>query len=471
MSYRNPKQVVDTQSGQHIRDMMKSVTGAAVNFIKADQAKLKKRQKENVERQQYLNEANGRYANAVNAADIKNAGTDWSGGLAGALKRHSELIAQRRDDPLGFSLMDAKELSYLQTLPTTIKEQSVQTEARMQGYTAAISKPMGTYGALGMFSNPEEYEQTNVEGQVGTTAGKSIGEYGFDRELGIGNAKVKSYRSDGTEIGTDANRNFDLPIVPDPTKDFQAISVILKKSGIKENQYKKNENGTPFTVLKRVKVEGGDDYSVEVQPVDMKTLMRQVRAQTDSYVESLDVQQAIRLRNNKALGLTDKTTSIVERVGNLIQNKVDLGAIGEILDPDKSTWTKNARGQVIDPELEKTKIAIARLYIQENDLGKDKEGRRINDKTRIKIQDKNSSFLSAIKNFSPEIETGAGKIWELRGEGDDRYYFLPAPKDSNNMQKAGTKDRTINYYIYPKGVKTINEINMRAGMMKVRTNN
>ena len=460
MSYRNPKQVVDTQSGQHVRDMMKSVTGDAVNFIKTNQAKLKKRQKENVERQQYLNEANGRYANAVNAADIKNAGTDWSGGLAGALKRHSELIAQRRDDPLGFSLMDAKELSYLQTLPTTIKEQSVQTEARMQGYNDSMAKGMGNYGGLDMFGNPEEYEQTNVEGQVGTTSGKSIGEYSFNRELGIGNAKVTSYRSDGTEIGTDANRNFNLPIVPDPTKDFQAISVILKKSGIEENQYKKNENGTKFTVLKRSPVEGGDNYSVEVQPVDMKYLMRQVRAQTDSYVESLDVQGAIRLVNNKARDLKDK-----------IPGMEFLGDVGNIVDPDKSTWTKNAQGQVIDPELERTKIAVARLYIRENDLGKEREIRRINDKKRTKIKNTESSFLGAIKNFSPEIETGAGKIWELKGEGDDRYYFLPAPTDSDGMQKAGTKDRKINYYIYPKGVKTINEINMRAGMMKVRTNN
>ena len=460
MSYRNPKQVVDTQSGQHVRDMMKSVTGDAVNFIKTNQAKLKQRQKENVERQQYLNEANGRYANAVNAADIKNSGTDWQPALAGALKRHSELIAQRRDNPLGFSLIDAKELSYLQTLPTTIKEQSVQTEARMQGYNDSMAKGMGDYGGLDMFGKPEEYEQTNVEGQVGTTSGKSIGGYSFNRELGIGNAKVTSYRSDGTEIGTDANRNFDLPIVPDPTKDFQEISVILKKSGIKENQYKKNENGTKSTVLKRVKVEGGDDYSVEVQPVDMKSLMEQVRAQTDSYVESLEVQGAIRLVNNKARDLKDK-----------IPGMEFLGDVGNIVDPDKSTWTKNAQGQVIDPELERTKIAVARLYIRENNLGKDREIRRINDKKRVKIQNKNSSFLGAIKNFSPEIETGAGKIWELRGEGDDRYYFLPAPKDSEGMQKAGTKDRRINYYIYPKGVKTINEINMRAGMMKVKTTN
>ena len=44
MSYRNPKQVVDTQSGQHIRNMMKTVTESAVNVIKTRQAALEKRQ-------------------------------------------------------------------------------------------------------------------------------------------------------------------------------------------------------------------------------------------------------------------------------------------------------------------------------------------------------------------------------------------------------------------------------------------
>ena len=46
MSYRNPKQVVDIQSGQYVRDMLKSVTSSAVGAIKAQQAKEEKRQKE-----------------------------------------------------------------------------------------------------------------------------------------------------------------------------------------------------------------------------------------------------------------------------------------------------------------------------------------------------------------------------------------------------------------------------------------
>jgi hypothetical protein len=463
MSYRNPQQVIDTQSGQHIRNMMKTVTDTAVNVIKTNQAALRKREKENVENQQQLLIEQGRYANAVDAADIKNAGTDWQTGLELAKKRHAELVKKRNEDPLNFSQMDAKELSFYQTLPATIKAQSIETEAKMQTYNGAMAKVVGEYGALDKFADPKEYEQMNTEGRVGLTGGKSIGSVTFDRELGIGNAKVTSYRLDGTEIGTDANRNFDPPIVPDPTKDFEKISQILNKTNIKENQYKKNENGTPAIVLKRVKVEGGDDYSVEVQQVDMEDLIRKVRSHTDIYVESLSVQRAIRLRNNKAADLVPETKILMGGFG-----RIGLGEAGNIVDPDKSTWDRNAQGEIIDPESERTKIAIAKLYIKENGLGQEKVVRRINDKKRAKIQNKESSFKSAIDNFAPEIDAGSKGVWELKGEGDDRYYFLPAPVDKDGIQKAGTKDRKIPYYIYPDGEKKINEIGLRAGMLKVK---
>ena len=460
MSYRNPQQVIDTQSGQHIRNMMKTVTDTAVNVIKTNQAALRKREKENVENQQRLLTEQGRYANAVDAADIRNAGTDWQPGLELAKERHAALIKKRNEDPLNFSQMDAKELSFYQTLPTRIKTQSIETEAKMQTYNGAMTKVVGEYGALDKFANPKEYEQMNTEGRVGLTGGKSVGSITFDRELGIGNAKVTSYRLDGTEIGTDANRNFDPPIVPDPTKDFQAISVKLNKTNIKENQYKKNENGTPAIVVRRVKSEGGDDYNQEYEQVDMEGLIKKVRAHTDIYVRSLSVQGAIRLRNNKAADLVDT-----------IPGMGMLGKAGNIVDPDKSTWDRNAQGEIVDPELERTQIAIARLYIKENGLGQERKGRRINDKKRAVIQNKESSFKSAINNFAPEIDAGSRGIWELRGEGDDRYYFLPAPVDKDGMQKAGTTSRKINYYIYPNGVKTVNEINLRAGMLKVKDSN
>ena len=54
MSYRNPQQIVDTQSGQHIQNMLKQVTGAATGTIKTIQAKYRQREKENIAEQQQI---------------------------------------------------------------------------------------------------------------------------------------------------------------------------------------------------------------------------------------------------------------------------------------------------------------------------------------------------------------------------------------------------------------------------------
>ena len=455
MSYRNPKQVIDTQSGQHIRDMMKTVTGATINVLKTQQAELKKREKENVERQQKINAEQGAYANAVNAADIKNSGTDWSPTLEKALKIHATLIAKRNDDPLNWSAMDAKELSYWQTLPTTIKTQSVQTEAKMQTYNEAMAKTVGQYGALDKFADPREYEQINIEGQVGLTGGKSIGNAYFDRELGIGNAKVTSYRLDGKEIGTDANRDFDPPIVPDPTKDFEAIKVKLNKAGIQENKYKKNANGTRVVEVQRVPVKDGDDFSQETNPVDMEYLMKVVRAETDPYVYSLGAQRAIRLVNNKALDLKDT-----------IPGMGMLGEVGNLVDPNKSIWIKNNQGEIIDPELERTYIAVARLYIKENGLDKPYLGKRIEDKAVPTVQ--KTSYQEAIDKLAPSIKVSAKDTWVLKGEGDNRYYELPAPKDSKRMDIG--KAKTVNVFLFDKDGKKIgkNILEMRSQMVSVK---
>lgn len=455
MSYRNPKQVIDTQSGQHIRDMMKTVTGATINVLKTQQAELRKREKENVERQQKLNAAQGAYANAVNAADIKNSGTDWSPTLEKALKRHATLIAKRNDDPLNWSVMDGKELSYWQTLPATIKAQSVQTEAKMQTYNESMVKPFGSYGGNDKFAIPAGYEQINIEGQVGLTGGKSIGNAYFDRELGIGNAKVTSYRLDGKEIGTDANRDFETPIVPDPTKDFEAITVKLNKAGIQENKYKKDADGIRVVEVQRGTAEGGNGFSQETNPVDMEYLMKVVRAETDPYVYSLGTQRAIRLVNNQALDLVDEMPGWGK-----------LGKDGDIVDPDKSIWIKNNKGEIIDPELERTYIAAARLYIKENNLDKPYLGKRIEDKAVPTVQ--KTSYQEAIDKLAPNIKVSAKDTWVLKGEGDNRYYELPAPKDSKNMDIG--EPQKVNVFLFDESGKKIgkNILEMRSQMVSVK---
>jgi len=193
--------------------------------------------------------------------------------------------------------------------------------------------------------------------------------------------------------------------------------------------------------------------------------MRDVRAQTDSYIESLSPQEAIRLRNNQMLQYVDEKKTKM-KVGIFGSGAIDLGQVGNIVDPDKSTWIKNAQGQVIDPDLETTKIAYARLYIQEHDLGKDKEVRRINDPSPNDVKEK-TPFQKAIDTLQPNIKVSAKDTWVLKGKGDNRYYELPPPKDSKNMDIG--KAQTVNVFLFDESGKKIgkNILGMRSEMVTV----
>jgi len=131
MSYRNPQQVVDTQSGQYVRDMMKNVTNTAVNLIQTRQKELRETQKRNVEMQTKVIQAQARLANSANAEDIKNTGTDWATAIRKGLDRYGELYAKSLKDPLKFTTSEAQEMSSLANMGTQIKQQAIEDQADM----------------------------------------------------------------------------------------------------------------------------------------------------------------------------------------------------------------------------------------------------------------------------------------------------------------------------------------------------
>jgi hypothetical protein len=58
-----------------------------------------------------------------------------------------------------------------------------------------------------------------------------------------------------------------------------------------------------------------------------------------------------------------------------------VGDRGKIIDPDKATWDMDGTGKVIDPYLERTQIAYAKMLIKEEGLGVEKPLRKVYDKT------------------------------------------------------------------------------------------
>ena len=67
MSYRNPKQVVDTQSGQHVRNMLQQISGATVGALNQIKKEADKKREEiaNIDKSISLEP----YKNAVKACE------------------------------------------------------------------------------------------------------------------------------------------------------------------------------------------------------------------------------------------------------------------------------------------------------------------------------------------------------------------------------------------------------------------
>ena len=407
MSYRNPQQVVDTQSGQHIQNMLKQITGATTGAIKTIQANYKQREKENVERVQKLNSAQGKFLNAYNAADIKNSATDWQTPLEGALTRHGELVKKQLNDPLNFTTDNAKELSWLQTIPNQILEDAKQTEAKMQSYNDTMEIPPGDFDGIDKFAPPKLYKTLDVEGQVGSTAGRSIGNMRWDSNLSRGYTEVVSYDGEGNEIGTDANRAFDLPVVPNPTKNIKEVGNGIKET--KVNYYKEGVKTRRVSIKDSNGKETGG-YNQEYQEVDMDRLIADVRKKSDSYIIGIGAQPASRLSNNKMLEYIDEIKPMF--------GMPNLGNVAKIINPDKATWDMDATGKVIDPYLERTQIAYAKMLIKEEGLGVEKPLRKVYDKTgdekttkltapQQKLKDQ-SQFTNKILNEVKEIQAKTG---------------------------------------------------------------
>ena len=362
MSYRNPQQIVDTQSGQHIQNMLKQVTGAATGTIKTIQAKYRQREKENIAEQQQIIKGVAKVANSANAADVLNSGTDWAPAIRDALVTYKKLYTKSIKSPLQFTAEDAQYMSSLAVMGTQIKQQAVEDQATFEEYNDAFEAGVGQYGGLDKFADPKIFKRINIAGRVGTTPGKSIGSFDWNPKTGGLSTKVTSYNESDEIVGTNVNNTSELPTIVNPTKNMEEIEKAIKK---KNEDYFKNQK----TVSEYNKETG---ITTKSQYTNMDQLIADVRAQSDAYIEGLGAQDAIRLSNNKMLGYMEKVQ---------VPGGIDLGAVGNIIDPEKATWDLDKNGNVSDPQLERIKIAYAKKLIDDRGLGKDP---KILDKVRDK---------------------------------------------------------------------------------------
>ena len=435
MSYRNPQQVVDTQSGQYVRDMMKSVTGTAVNVIKEQQKRLRENQEENVAFQRKTIQAQAKVANSANAADIENSGTNWSSSIRQGLDEYGELYTKSLKNPLEFSSEDALRMSSLANMGTQIKSQAIEDQADMDTFQAGFEAGPGQYGGFGMFVSPAILKRLAIQGKMGATPGSSIGSFGTD-SAGNFITKVTSYNENGEVIGTNANRgNMDNFIVPNPTQNMQGI----KNSILQRNDDYFKDQKTQSNFNKDTGV------TTKSQFANRKALIEDIRALSDGYIEGLGANASIRLRNNK------------------MRSYIKDENARDIIDPDKAQWDTNKEGKVIDPQLEQTKQLYAEMLADEMGLGKDEKIVAQLSAPKKTIKDP-KAFQKAIKEGF-QIKTSKGEVWSATGERGtkDYKYVLPGKTQTSGvddgLENPNFPTQTVNYYLLKKNGELLLDAN------------
>ena len=240
MSYRNPKQIVDTQSGQHIRDMQKSLADTFSKYSSSINTIIKKQAEEEAEASELARAKVNKYSNKV-SGDInqlanKNKPIDFSA-FVPWLDVTSNIIKKQ---PHTWNEKDRNTVNNMNRIGTDAADNLANTVASGETYVEARNLPLFTEGAVySGFTNSEEEMTPEERAKYIDNSYKKLDIlYGIDGAPGSKSYEVDPtglrtefktiiYDENGVEIGSSRNStidSLDLPvIIPKEKKNMQQL--------------------------------------------------------------------------------------------------------------------------------------------------------------------------------------------------------------------------------------------------------
>jgi len=240
MSYRNPKQIIDTQSGQHVRDMQKSLADTFSKYSSSINTIMEEQAEEEAKASELARARSNKYANKVsgdiNQLATKNKAIDFSA-FTPWLSVTSDIMKKQ---PHTWDQTDRNIVNNINTLGTDAANNLANTIASGETYVEARDLPLFTEGAIYSGFTNSEKEMTPKErakyidnsykkldifyGVDGVPGSKS---YEID-PTGLGTKfKTIIYDENGVEIGSSRNStmdSLDIPvIIPRERKNMQQL--------------------------------------------------------------------------------------------------------------------------------------------------------------------------------------------------------------------------------------------------------
>ncbi len=362
MSYRNPQQVVDTQSGQHIRNMMQQITGATVGVLSEIQKKATANRKAILEQEKKGAEAIEKISSDVYTEARKTSSIDFNDSISTNLAQLNGVVTKTQNH--NRTNAQNQIVRNADAMGDAVKEFGVHSSEQAQVWNEVQSMGVGNYGGLSLTGNNEQslLKQRILFGTPGFE-GSVRGEIDINSKTG---PQITAYISDknGVLVGTtDINQTDVGVIIPNAVKTMNSIQKSWNNySGLK------NEKSAIY-------MDQAAEYDSKVDELGYKQkyiktnkeeVLKLIRngidggEGSDAYVYSQSVRGAIALYNDKAIPV------MTDDKGNLLTPEEQAKLI---IDPTKSTWEKNELGKPVDPDLETVLSGVANLFRVEKGIG------------------------------------------------------------------------------------------------------
>ena len=262
MSYRNPKQVVDTQSGQYVREMQQSLSNTTNKTIQGLNNIYLENQKQIKEIANEAAEATSKIENAVFQAQSKNSTIEFDA-LNGQLNEYSDL---KKQDPTKLTNKQRNFMRSMENIGTTMKNSLANTTASAIAFKEQTDKGLGEDGGNDKFRNPKQYKAMSI--MNGTIPGSKKASYSKDA---MGNVvySVKVYDGAGDFVSEVINNSIEKTMfvskVPDLIqKKAKAIELVKAELSLDSNFAEAYKKGLSFGPNGEGRKVNADDFEEKV---------------------------------------------------------------------------------------------------------------------------------------------------------------------------------------------------------------
>jgi len=293
MSYRNPKQIVDTQSGQYMRDLQKSLAGTFSDYASEEKKEYERRAKLNeqivAKSQERINRISGQINQVANANKTTNF--DQMYDLLDEYGQYMKINPSKRTREMNAFINN------MDNSGTTIKNMLANTTANGQDFMSGMEKGLGVMGGVMKGQKEGVIEKNSI--MFGYNQAPGSKRLNFNPRGLAAEIRIDVLNEGGKNVGSSLNATMDnldpVYLIPDETSDMQELAKMGKSFMDLKNPNSPAYKGQPESSIEEG--EGSNKYRKSRLP-SKEYFLTKIQPEAKAQVDSLTAAESIALYND-----------------------------------------------------------------------------------------------------------------------------------------------------------------------------